>query len=398
MKSLWLHLPRSVPPLCAAALLLTPPLPPLSSFAAEALPHTIRSGPQNKFHVQGIAVDQERGFVYFSFTNELLKTDLNGKLIGSVTGLVGHLGDLTFDPVTNQIYGSLEYKGDSIGKSIRKNLGVDTKSPNAFYIAIFNADKITKPHIDAAQSDVMTCVYLKEVADDYEARVKVGDKEFPHRFGCSGIDGITLGPAFGEKPDPNSGEDRAFFLYVAYGIYSDVKRDDNDHQVILKYDISQWGDLARPVLQEKLHNSGPTAPDAKYFVYTGNTSYGIQNLEYDSSTGHFFAAVYRGKKVNFPNYRLFVIDGHKSPETRSLLIDGKSQEIETLSLTDAGMKDEKSGIRGWDFPGGSTGLWPLGNGMFYLANKTTKDKKQAAVVQKYKWTGNVDNAFELTDD
>ena len=46
------------------------------------LPRTILSGEQGPFHVQGIAVDLERGYIYFSFTTKLLKMDLAGNLIG----------------------------------------------------------------------------------------------------------------------------------------------------------------------------------------------------------------------------------------------------------------------------------------------------------------------------
>ena len=44
------------------------------------LPRTILSGEQGPFHVQGIAVDLERGYIYFSFTTKLLKMDLAGNL------------------------------------------------------------------------------------------------------------------------------------------------------------------------------------------------------------------------------------------------------------------------------------------------------------------------------
>lgn len=72
--------------------------------------------------MQGIAVDLERGYIYFSFTTKLLKMDLAGNLIGSVDGLTGHLGCLTMNPADGRVYGSLEYKDDAIGKGIRKTL------------------------------------------------------------------------------------------------------------------------------------------------------------------------------------------------------------------------------------------------------------------------------------
>ena len=56
------------------------------------LPRQIYSGEQGPFHVQGIAVDLDRGYMYFSFTTTLLKTDMQGNLLGSVEGMTGHLG------------------------------------------------------------------------------------------------------------------------------------------------------------------------------------------------------------------------------------------------------------------------------------------------------------------
>ena len=38
-------------------------------------------------HVQGIAVDKEKGYMYFSFTTTFVKTDMEGNVIGSVKGL-----------------------------------------------------------------------------------------------------------------------------------------------------------------------------------------------------------------------------------------------------------------------------------------------------------------------
>jgi hypothetical protein len=85
------------------------------------LPDSIYSGKQGEFHVQGMVVDKAKGYVYFSFTNKLIKMDLSGKLIGSVTGFVGHLGDLDLAE-DGKIYGSLEYKNDAIGKGDTKGI------------------------------------------------------------------------------------------------------------------------------------------------------------------------------------------------------------------------------------------------------------------------------------
>ena len=356
------------------------------------LPDSIFSGKQGRMHVQGIAIDQVNGFVYYSFTDKLVKTDLSGKLVGSVTGLVGHLGDLAFDPGTNTVYASLEYKNDAIGKGISKELGLKNSHDVNFYIAMFDGSRIVRPDMDAGEGNVLKTVWLKEVVDDYNAQVKEGNRTVAHRFGCSGIDGVTLGPSIGDVKDPKR------YLYVAYGIYGDTTRDDNDHQVILQYNIDNWNKTGQKLVQENPHHSGPEKPIGKYFVKTGNTSYGIQNLAYDPYSGKLFAAVYKGAKSKFPNYSLFVIDGHKKPHTVTITSDNSIIKVKSLSLLQAGLRDAETGISGWNFKWGSTGLFPLGNGFFYIShNGRTTDGQQTTTIYKYKWVGNAHQAFVLAN-
>jgi hypothetical protein len=69
---------------------------------------------------------------------------------------------------------------------------------------------------------------------------------------------------------------------------------------------------------------------------------------------------------------------------------------QTLSLLEAGPKDPGSGIRGWFFKWGSTGLCPLGGGLFYMPhNSKAKYGQQQSVIYKYKRVGNDQNAFVL---
>jgi len=85
-------------------------------------------------HVQGIATDGE--YMYFSFTTMLIKTDMAGNMIGSATGLTGHLGCLAWSETDKRVYGSLEYKNDAIGRGILRGLvGTEEQNPDAFYIA-----------------------------------------------------------------------------------------------------------------------------------------------------------------------------------------------------------------------------------------------------------------------
>jgi hypothetical protein len=255
------------------------------------LPDSIYSGKQGDFHMQGLVVDKANKCVYFSFTNALIKTDLSGRLVGSVTGFVGHLGDLDLSD-DGKVYGSLEYKNDAIGKGIKKKLGVETSNEDGFYIAIFDGSRITCLNMNAEKEDLLRTVYIKEAVNDYAANVKEGSEEKPHRFRCSGIDGVAFAPSIGSSNSTKK------FLYVAYGVYGDTARNDNDHQVILKYNISDWGKYAQKLSQDNLHHSGPQKPLDKYFLKTGNTRYGVQNLAYDSYTGNLYAAVYYGSKTS----------------------------------------------------------------------------------------------------
>jgi hypothetical protein len=60
--------------------------------------------------VNGIAVDRANGFVRHFFTQMLVKTGLQGSVLGTVTGLTGHLGDLDLVPEDGRACGSLEYR------------------------------------------------------------------------------------------------------------------------------------------------------------------------------------------------------------------------------------------------------------------------------------------------
>lgn len=357
----------------------------------ENLPRTIYYEGEN-FHVQGVAVDVERGFAYFSFTTKLIKTDLNGNLVGSVEGLVGHLGCIDINPDDGRIYASLEYKTDGIGKGILKGLGKEdsaqTPPNNAFYVAIFEPDKITHIGMNPEADDVLTTIYLQEVVDDYTALVVNGGKEVKHRYGCSGIDGLAFGPQFGKSTGTN-------FLNVAYGVYGDTTRTDNDYQVILQYDPRDIDKYKQALAQDKIHTSGPIKALNKYFVFTGNSTYGIQNLEYDPYTRYWFSAVYRGKKREYPNYSLFTIDGASKATVQSLKGFDKKERGKVLKLAPKGILHQNSGVYGWNHKWGATGIHALGEGYFYISeNGATRDRKQYSRLRLYRWTGEAPDPFE----
>ena len=367
------------------------------------LPRIIDAGWWDTGHVQGIALDPVRRHFYFSFTTALVKTDLAGNLIGYVQGLTGHLGCIDFNEADGRVYGSIEYKHDAIGRGIMRATGRRLPKENAFYIGIFDCEKIGRPGMDAEKDGVMTAVYLPDVVADFEGTGAAGR---PHRYGCSGIDGTAFGPAFGTSGGSangsGAGSASSHLLTVAYGIYGDVGREDNDYQVLLQYDWRKFAAAARPLNQEELHRSG-VAAEGKYFVFTGNTTYGIQNLEYDEYTGGWFAAVYRGKKEQYPNYPLFLIDGAAPPAEQPLRGAEPRENGKVLSLKEAGLLHEASGIRGWEFPWGQTGMLSLGNGYFYFSHNRSlpvnggAKRVEGSEVRLYRWTGEAPAGFALVE-
>ena len=348
----------------------------------------IFTGTWGNCHIQGIAIDQKKGYLYCSFTTKLIKCTLDGQVVGTADGLLGHLGCIAFNEEDGRIYGSLDYKNDSIGNGIKNALGSDAALEDAFYVAIFDVDKITRMDMDVERDGIMTAVYLKEVVDDYNGTGHNRQGEaVPHRYGCSGIDGITFGPLCGEAADSKR------YLYICYGVYGDVNRDDNDHQVMLCYDTANWAQYEKSLSQLSMHRQGPTEPFAKYFVFTGNTTYGVQNLEYDPYKRAFFMAVYTGRKQELPNYPLFAVDASIAPRTEKLA--GLSEEGAVLTLMDAGRKHAVTGLRGWTFPLGSTGLYAWGNGRYTISNNMCAQSGQCALLMQYVWDDA--RAFVLED-
>src|SRR4051812_2191197 len=325
------HVKKFLPLLClfvAGALAAAPasPVPPLKQ----------NGGTWPTSHVQGIAVDLKGGYIYYSFTTLLAKFDFSGKLIGTLVGWAGHLGDLDFNPRDGRVYGSLEYKKDK-----------------AFYIAVIDVSRLDRVGAEASNSDIFRTVYLPEVVKDYSADVN-GDGVFDgdvaatpdHRYGCSGIDGVSFGPEFGRVDGPR-------FLTVAYGIYANTTRADNDHQVLLQYDITDWAPYERPLTEAAPHRSGPATVHGKYFVRTGNTTYGVQNLAYDETQQRWFLGVYKGTKPAFPNYLMFAIDARTPPAPGDLVgvpgPHGRGAERGLLiALAADGLRDPATGIRGWN--------------------------------------------------
>ena len=62
-------------------------------------------------HCQGMAIDQDKGYAYYSYTNTFVKCDMEGNAVGSIIGIEGHLGDICFNPKDGKVYASLNPEG-----------------------------------------------------------------------------------------------------------------------------------------------------------------------------------------------------------------------------------------------------------------------------------------------
>ncbi len=332
------------------------------------------TGKHGKNHIQGMAVDEQNGWIYYSFTTMLVKTDLAGQPLGSVTGLVGHLGCISIDKQTGDVYGSLEYKHDAIGRGILRTLDGAAAFSDGFYLVRFNGAGIVREAMDAEEDGLMTAMFLADVLADYRGKGEpVNGKTPDHRYGCSGIDGVCLAP----PPGGGDGED----IYIAYGVYEDVDRTDNDHQVLLRCEKAAFDRYALPLRQSDLHRSGP-ASLPRYFIYTGNTAYGVQNLEYDPFTNCVFMAVYRGRKPGFPNRDIYAADWSRPAQTVPL----RGLNETGLSLTLRGAEGpESDAITGWTLPFGQFGLYARGDGRFYITEPAETDGEESACVYTYRF-------------
>ena len=351
-------------------------------------PETIDAGLWQTGHIQGIAVDPVKEYIYYSFTTILVKAKLDGTVVGWVGGIIGHLGCIDFNDEDGRVYGSLELKHDSIGQGIMRGTGVALAEEDAFYIAMFDVDRITACGMDAERDGIMKAVYLPDVVRDYTATLPDGT---PHKYACSGVDGLSIGPIFG------AGADSPAMLMIAYGVYGDVAREDNDCNVILQYDWRKFEDCARALTQQQPHHEGLEA-DARYFVYTGNTTWGVQNLEYDAETNLWFMAVYKGKKEQFANFSTFVVDGSKAPRKEWLQGVEYLKKGKVLSLLDRGEVDAKNPeIRGWRDDIGAKGLCAIGDGYFYAAQGKKTKQGHDGYARLYRFVGGEKQGFELVE-
>lgn len=333
------------------------------------LPLQLTGGSWPSPHVQGIAVDRERELAFFSFTDRLVKTDLAGTVLGSVTGLPAHLGDITLNPTNGKVYGSIFWG--------------DEDPYYAPYIAIFDPEQIHEIDESPEKNPALSLVQLKQLLADRFVDLD-GDGTDDGLYATAGVDGVDFGPRFGSA----TGD---WLLTVTHSQWPDVDRDDNNHQILVQYDVDEFDNYAQPYDTSKPDpTSGPTEIDGQYFVFTGTTRWGIQNLAYDPTLERWFMGVYAGDKPEFPNYTMFAVDAASQPVWQELR--GVGVEGDTLPLAEDGLEDEATGIRGW-FQKADVGLQAMGEGLYYLSEDSVVDGLQTATLTLNVWTGDPQAPF-----
>jgi hypothetical protein len=240
--------------------------------------------------------------------------------------------------------------------------------------------------MDAEKDGIMSAVWLADPVRDYMETDEVSGCE--HRYGCSGIDGTGYGPVFGADKDSEKK------IMVAYGIYGDNDRTDNDNQVILQYSPDVFEKYGCPLTQAAPHHSGPDACEKRYFFPTGNTTWGVQNLEYDEYSEAWIVAVYIGWKPQYENFKMFFIDGKTAAEEKEIL-GRKGERGLVLSFADIGKTDD--GVRhGCHFSLGSTGIYSFGDGRFYFSKPegNNEEKTFSGDVYMYRMNNDIPRVFE----
>ena len=198
-----------------------------------------------KLHFQGFAVDTRKEHIYWSFTDCLVKTCMDGRIIRQEVISDGHLGDITY--YNGNIYGTME-RGPLPGHAWDDWTG--------FCIDVFNEELKLQQQIE-----------LPQVQEYYIEKTN----------GICGVDGI----AFGKSPEGG------IHMMLGCGLFWEPKY---DRQVILQF-------------------SPEGRYEKEYLISTGNTPYGIQNLEYEADRGYWWFSTYPKEKVYQSEYNLFQLDG-----------------------------------------------------------------------------------------
>ena len=199
-------------------------------------------------HMQGFS--KSENFMYWSFTDSIVKTTMNGTVKCQAEIHGGHLGDIDY------------YDGKIYGSYLKNSLpGHAWEDWTGFKIYVFNADDLQVEKI----LNLDICDYYKSITCTPE-----------DTRGFQGIDGVAI------APDPVSGE---MSMFVACALYTGEKY---ANQIILQFTLD--GEYI-----------------TEHHIPTGNTVYGIQNLDYDAENKEFWFTTYGASQPYQPKEVLYCI-------------------------------------------------------------------------------------------
>ena len=259
-------------------------------------------------HLQGLTVDDELKYMYLSTGDYILKLDMStGSVVGSITNF-GKSASMTEDMGAH--LGCLDYYDG------RVYCGMIAANPSAkLFVLSIEASKIDRLGIDAETlEDGVDAILLKDHIDDYRSQVSdlftgwkgignftMSDEE-GHRFGCGGVDGVTLGT----YPGDASGK---MYIIAGYSTYASVNnlRQDNTYIILKFYPLDKvWdSETHQPKGEQNIRYTQSRIESAEYgenealsaektlFIYTGNIDWGVQGLEYEEDTGRYCGILLR---------------------------------------------------------------------------------------------------------
>ena len=200
-------------------------------------------------HMQGFTSDGKH--MYWSFTDTVVKTTLKGTVRRCVPVSGGHLGDI--DYFEGKLYAS--FMGDALP-------GHAWNDWTSFKICVFDADTLELEKM----INLDICDYYKSLkGTDADTR------------GFQGVDGV----AFGKIPGTEE-----WRMFVACALDTGEKYENN---ILLRFTIDG-------------------VYETEYPIKTGNTVFGIQNLDYDATTGEFWFSTYGGGEPFMPKETLYKTD------------------------------------------------------------------------------------------
>ncbi|MBR6777592.1 MAG: hypothetical protein IKM27_07585 [Clostridia bacterium] len=200
-------------------------------------------------HMQGFTSDGKH--MYWSFTDTVVKTTLKGTVRRCVPVSGGHLGDI--DYFEGKLYAS--FMGDALP-------GHAWNDWTSFKICVFDADTLELEKM----INLDICDYYKSLkGTDADTR------------GFQGVDGV----AFGKIPGTEE-----WRMFVACALDTGEKYENN---ILLRFTLDG-------------------VYETEYPIKTGNTVFGIQNLDYDATTGEFWFSTYGGGEPFMPKETLYKTD------------------------------------------------------------------------------------------